>query len=89
MVHRVDPENRDNPPYLPEQRIPLPDAVAAFTSGTAYVNHDESQSGRLEPGMRADLAVLDRNIFASDADPIAAAKVQMTFSSGVNVYERS
>ena len=38
--------------------------LAAFTSGTAYVNHDEDDAGRLEPGMRADLAVLDRDIFA-------------------------
>jgi predicted amidohydrolase YtcJ len=89
MVSRVDPENRQNAPFLPEQRIPLADALAAFTSGTAYVNHDEGASGRLEPGMRADLAVIDRNVFAPDADPIAEANVEMTFCAGVSVYERT
>jgi predicted amidohydrolase YtcJ len=88
MVNRVDPENRQNASFLPEQQISLADAFAAFTSGSAYVNHDEKQAGRLEPGMRADLAVLDRNIFAPNADPIAEAKVEMTLSGGVNVYQR-
>ena len=37
-------------------------ALAAFTSGTAYVNHDDD-AGTLEAGKRADLAVLDRNPF--------------------------
>ena len=74
MVNRVAARHRpDAPPFLPEQRVPLADALAAFTSGTAYVNHDEHESGRLEPGMRADLAVLDRNIFAGGAAPIADA----------------
>jgi predicted amidohydrolase YtcJ len=88
MVNRVDPENRQNAPFLPEQRVSLPDAVAAFTSGTAYINHDENHAGRLDPGKRADFAVLDRNIFASDADPVAEALVEMTFCSGQQVYER-
>jgi predicted amidohydrolase YtcJ len=37
--------------------------------------------------MRADLAVLDRNIFAPNADPIADARVEMTLSGGVTVYQ--
>jgi predicted amidohydrolase YtcJ len=89
MVNRVDPEHRDNAPFLPEQRLSLGDALAAFTSGTAYVNHDETESGRLVEGMRADLAVIDRNIFAPDADPVAEAAVEMTFASGACVYSRS
>ena len=69
MVNRVDPENRDNAPFLPEERVSLADAIAAFTSGTAYINHDEHDSGRLAQGMRADLAVLNRNIFESSSGP--------------------
>ena len=55
--------NRTPPHFCPRKRVALDVAVAAFTSGTAYVNHDEHDSGRLAPGMRADIAVLDRNIF--------------------------
>jgi hypothetical protein len=87
-VTRVDPEHRDNEPFLPDQRISLADAVAGFTIGTAYVNHDELDAGSLEVGKRADLVVLDRNLFDADAGPIADAHVDYTFASGRLVYER-
>ena len=88
-VNRVDPENRDNAPFLPEQRISLQDAIAAFTMGTAYVNHDEVESGSIEVGKRADLAVLSTNLFAEGAPPISDAHVELTLASGAVVYERS
>ncbi len=86
MVNRVDPHHRDNPPFLPEQRVPLAAAVAAFTSGTAYVNHDEHQSGVLTVGRRADLTVLDRNIFTEPVTRISDARVVATFAAGQPVF---
>jgi len=61
-VRRIDPEHRDNAPSLPAQQLSLPVAVTAFTAGSAYVNHD-NDGGSISRGMRADLAVLERNIF--------------------------
>ena len=87
-VNRIDPEERGNAPFLPEQRLTLADALAGFTSGTAYVNHDEGESGSIEVGKRADLAVLDRNIFTEPATHVGDAKVEYTFASGRVVYER-
>jgi len=84
-VTRVDPENRANAPFLPEQALPLRVALAAFTSGSAYVNHDED-GGSLQVGRRADLALLDRNVFTTAA--VADAHVDMTVASGKVVYER-
>jgi len=59
-VTRIDPENRDAEPLLPDQALPLPVALAAFTAGSAYVNDDDGPggAGRIEVGRRADLAVL-------------------------------
>ncbi len=85
-VTRVDPENRDNAPFLPEQALPLQVALAAFTAGSAYVNHDQD-GGSLVVGNRADLAVLDRNLFAPSAGPVADARVDFTVASGRVVYE--
>jgi predicted amidohydrolase YtcJ len=87
-VTRVDPENRDNPSFLPEQAISLQDAIAAFTSGSAYVNHDEDDAGSVQVGKRADLAVIDRNLFARDAGPVADARVLLTTASGRVVFEK-
>lgn len=86
MATRVDPEHRDNPPFLPEQRVSVPDAIAAYTSGSAYVNHDDADSGTLEVGTRADFAVLDRNILTGPALEIADARVEATFVAGSAVF---
>ncbi len=40
---------------LPDERLSLDDALTAFTSGSAYLNHDDD-GGTLAIGKRADLA---------------------------------
>jgi len=86
-VTRVGPEHRHYEPFLPAQAITLADAVAGFTSGTAYVNHDEHDAGSLEVGKRADLVVLDRNIFDVGSGHIGDAKVELTVSNGTVVHD--
>jgi predicted amidohydrolase YtcJ len=88
MVNRRNPRQPEAAAFLPEERVSLEVAVAAFTSGTAYVNHDDHDSGRLAPGMRADVAVLDRNIFALDEGTVADAEVDLTLAAGNVVYHR-
>ena len=75
-------------PFLPGERIGLPAAVAAFTIGSAYVNHDERDAGSIEPGKRADLVVLDRDLFAQPATEIALAEVDLTLVGGAVVHAR-
>jgi predicted amidohydrolase YtcJ len=75
--------------FLPPERITLPDAIAAFTIGSAYVNHADHVSGSIEAGKAADLVVLDRNLFAYPVDEIALAKVDLTFAAGRLVHDRS
>jgi len=53
-VRRVGHETRDAEPFLPHEAIPLAAALAGFTSGSAYVNHDDD-AGTIEVGKRADL----------------------------------
>jgi predicted amidohydrolase YtcJ len=91
-VNRVDPENRDNAPFLPCERLSLDDAVDAFTAGSAYVNHDDD-AGVIQVGRRADLALLDVDVFVAGFGtagrvPLADASVQLTVASGRVVYER-
>ena len=86
-VTRIDPENRDNAPFLPEQALPLEVALRAFTAGSAYVNHDDD-AGTLAVGRRADLALLDHNVFTPDR-PIADARVDLTIAGGRVVFDRA
>lgn len=83
-VRRIDPEHRDNDPFLPSERLRLDDALAAFTSGSAFLNHD-ADGGTLQVGKRADLAVLDQDVFTLDGR-LADASVAVTIASGAVVH---
>jgi predicted amidohydrolase YtcJ len=84
-VTRVDPENRGNSPFLPDERITLDQAVRAFTAGSAWVNHD-ADAGQLAVGARADLAVLDRDIRRGPGAEISDATVELTLAAGRVVH---
>ena len=73
--------------FLPDERLELIDALAAFTAGSAYVNHLDADTGTLEVGKFADLVVLDRDLFDRGAGPIGDARVVATFVEGDAVYE--
>ena len=75
-------------PFLPSERIDLATALAAATIGSAYVNHGEHETGSIEVGKRADLVVLDRNLFGQPAGEIALAQVDVTIVDGVVVHTR-
>lgn len=83
-VRRIDPENRDNPPFLPEQALPLRAALSAFTAGSAFTNHD-AEAGTLTVGARADFAVLDQDLFELNG-LVSDAHVVCTVSSGNVVH---
>ncbi|WP_284750053.1 amidohydrolase [Amycolatopsis sp. RTGN1] len=84
-VNRI-PYGEDLPAFLPGQRIDLAAAIAAYTAGSAYVNHLDD-TGAIRPGHRADLVVLDRDPFAGPDREIGATKVAMTFTGGRCVHE--
>ncbi|MGH9169454.1 MAG: amidohydrolase [Acidimicrobiales bacterium] len=76
-------------PLLPAEAIDLGSAVRGFTSGSAFVNNLDDCTGTLEVGKFADLAVLDRDIFTTDAADggISGASVVMTMVGGLVVFE--
>jgi predicted amidohydrolase YtcJ len=85
-VTRRAPGSADDPVLLAVQGIDLQTALTAFSRGSAFVNHDD-EAGSIEPGARADLAVLDRNPFEGPANEIATTRVTMTLASGRVVHD--
>ncbi|HEU5042893.1 MAG TPA: amidohydrolase [Nocardioidaceae bacterium] len=70
---------------LPEQGLTLAQALGCYTSGSAFVNHSPD-TGTIQVGARADLAVLDRDPFAGPLDEIGAATVVRTVAAGQVVF---
>jgi hypothetical protein len=73
--------------YFPEQKLTMDQAIAAYTSGSAFAEFEEKQKGVLAPGMLADFVVLDRDLTATAAEKLLSAKVLRTVVGGKTVYE--
>lgn len=88
-VTREDPaSNQPAGGWLPEERIGMPAALAAYTRGGALVSGHAGDLGTLEPGMGADLAVFDRNLMAADPEQIQGVRCLATYVNGSLAWER-
>jgi predicted amidohydrolase YtcJ len=50
--------------WVPEQKITLDEALKAYTSANAYGVFAEGTRGMIKPGFRADLVLLEKDLFA-------------------------
>ncbi len=73
-------------PFRPEEAVGVWDAVSAFTEGVARVNRREGHLGCLLPGARADVVVLDQDIFAIPPAEIGDTSVVHTLAAGRVVH---
>jgi predicted amidohydrolase YtcJ len=73
-------------PFLPDQAITIETAIKAFTESVAYVNHEEDVTGRLLPGMRADIVVLDQDLYVIPAADIGSTSAAVTVANGQVVH---
>ncbi len=73
--------------YYPEQKLNIEQAIAAYTTGSAFAEFAEKEKGTLAPGMLADLVILDRDITSIPPEKILGTKVLRTVVGGKTVYE--
>jgi predicted amidohydrolase YtcJ len=88
----VNRATRDGQPaggWLPGERLSVQDALAGYTSGSAWAAHEDGVKGRLEPDMLADVVVLDRDLFTTPPSEIVAGSVQTTILGGQVVYDKN
>jgi predicted amidohydrolase YtcJ len=71
---------------VPEEKITVEEALRAYTATNAYALFADGKRGRLRPGLLADFAVLDRDLFRIPAPEIDQAKVIATVVGGKVVY---
>jgi predicted amidohydrolase YtcJ len=87
-VNRLSPAGEPEGGSLPEERLTLPEAIDAYTSGAAYASFDDQRKGTLAKGMLADIVILTADIFTAPPDRILDAGVDVTIFDGKVVYSR-
>jgi len=85
-VTRQDPERDSGPAFIPEERLSLPEILAAYTVTGAYASFEEKETGSIEVGKAADLVVLDRNLFEIPVEKIHETRVVWTLLGGKEVW---
>lgn len=86
-VTRQDREGQPEGGWLPDQRLTLTEAIAAFSSGAAWAVERESDFGQLARGYRADITLLDRDPFAVEPSELPDIAVRGTIVDGRLVFE--
>lgn len=69
-----------------EQAMDVATFLAAYTSGSARVNHRDHNTGTVAPGFLADLVVLDPSPFAVDPEDLHTVRVSSTWIQGAPVF---
>jgi len=86
-VNRRGPDQApDAPALLAHEALSVREALAGYTTGTAYVNRLEDRTGRLEVGLAADLVVVDADVVNGDPARLGQARVTHTFADGTAVH---
>jgi len=70
----------------PGQILHLPELIAAYTIGGAWLARFEALTGSIEVGKAADLVVLDRNVFDVSPGDLRHVRVLLTLLEGRPVY---
>ena len=72
--------------FFPAQKLTMDQAIAAYTTGSAFAEFEEKEKGKLVPGMLADFVVLDHDVTAVSPEKVLATKVLRTVVGGKTVY---
>jgi predicted amidohydrolase YtcJ len=84
---RNDPSSaQQRPPWLPDQALPLAQAIWDYTMGAAYAGAEEDSKGSLTVGKLGDAVVLREDILNVPQDKMNENGVQTTILGGKVVF---
>lgn len=72
----------------PEERLRRDEALRMYTDWAAYMQFAETKKGRIEPGLYADLVIIDRDYLTCPEDDIKDIQIVATILNGRVAYER-
>jgi predicted amidohydrolase YtcJ len=78
------PSSRHRHPggWVPEQKITVEEALAAYTRAAAYASFEERDKGMIAPGMLGDVTVIDRDLRRIPPADIRNARIVYTIVGG-------
>jgi predicted amidohydrolase YtcJ len=86
-ITRQDQQGKPEGGWHPDQILTLEETLRGFTAGAAYAAFSEDRFGMLKPGFRADVTVVDRDLFAVKAKELLATRVVATIVDGKVEFE--
>ena len=86
-ITRTDPWTNEGEALNEDEAVDLATMIDAYTINGAYQMKLDDVQGSIEVGKRADLVVLDRNLFEIPASEISDAQIVMTIFDGRTVFE--
>jgi predicted amidohydrolase YtcJ len=86
-ITREDADGKPKGGWHPEQKLTLEETLRGFTSGAAYAAFAEDRLGILKPGYRADLTIVDRDLFEANPAGVLASRAILTVVDGAIAFE--
>lgn len=86
-VTRATLDGKNPNGWFPEQKLTVPEAVEAYTMGSAYAEFQDKQKGSITPGKLADMVLLSDDIFSIEPSRIRDVTVLKTFVGGKLVWD--
>ena len=87
-VNRQNLEGEPGGGWIPEERISIKEALAAYTRNPAIVSGESDVLGTLESGKLADFIILPEDPEKASPHDLRDMKVLATYVDGTAVYER-
>ena len=75
--------------WFPEQKLTVPEAVEAYTMGSAYAEFQDKEKGSITPGKLADMVLVSDDLFTIAPAKILDVKVLKTIVGGKIVFGQS
>ncbi|MBL7846729.1 MAG: amidohydrolase family protein [Cyclobacteriaceae bacterium] len=73
-------------PGMKDKTLSLEEALVAYTHRGAFVLGEEDRFGMIQPGYRADFAILDSTLFTKDNHKLYTSRVLQTYIAGECIY---
>ena len=85
-ISRETPEGQPPGGWMPQQKLTIAEALAAFTTGAAFAGFAEDRLGSLEPGHMADFLLIDRDVLTAAPAEIRGTRVLETWIGGTRAW---